>query len=374
SEYRVEAECKYHQLCGGCSLQHVNGEYQIQHKQDAVLEQFTHIGQTRPNEILPPLTGVIWGYRNKARLGVKYVNKKGKVLVGFREKKKPSFIADIDDCLVLHPSIGKRISDLKELIAQLSIHSKIPQLEVAIGKDETALVVRHLKEFTGEDIELMAAFSVNSGIQFYLQSGDADSITDLNGKKPSKLHYTIPESDVSIWFSPLDFIQVNPKVNQLLVRKVLNYLVLENSDHVLDLFCGVGNFTLPIARKVAHVSGVEGSLSQVQRARENASINGLRNVDFMCEDLYSNGDKQGLNIQEYNKMLLDPPRSGAKEIISILDLDTIDKIVYVSCNPSTLARDAGILVNDKGYTFSKFGVIDMFPHTAHVESIAIFNK
>jgi 23S rRNA (uracil1939-C5)-methyltransferase len=371
---RVEAKCKYHQLCGGCSLQHINNESQILHKQNVVLEQFTHIGQTSPIEILPPLTGEIWGYRNKARLGVRYVNKKAKVLVGFREKKKPSFIADIDECLVLHASIGQRITELKKLMEQLSINSKIPQLEVAIGENESALVIRHLKEFTQEDMGIMEKFSANTGIRLYLQAGDIDSITTLDGKKHSSLHYNIPEADITIWFSPMDFTQVNPQINQLMVRQVLKYLSLDSKDNVLDLFCGLGNFTLPIAQEAGYVMGVEGSLSQVKRAMENARENKISNVEFKCADLYSDTGHQDMNIQGYNKLLLDPPRSGAKEIINSLDLGDIEKIVYVSCNPATLARDAGILVNEQGFKFNQFGVIDMFPHTAHVESVSIFSR
>ncbi len=374
SVYRVEPECKYHQLCGGCSLQHISGEYQVEHKQNVVFEQFAHIGQVVPEEILPPLTGNSLGYRNKARLGVKYVNKKARVLVGFREKKKPAFIADIEECLVLNSIIGNRISDLKVLIEQLSINSKIPQLEVAIGDKEAVLVVRHLQDFSQDDIDLMESFSARSGIQFYLQPGDGDSITTLDGKKPSNLHYTINDADISIWFSPMDFTQVNPQINKMMIRQVLNYLELESTDGVLDLFCGVGNFTLPIARNVNHVVGVEGATSQVKRATENADKNAISNAEFICMDLYSDKGQQELKIEGYNKLLLDPPRSGAKEIITLMNLDDIEKIVYVSCNPATLARDAGILVHEKGYTFAKFGVIDMFPHTAHVESIAIFNK
>jgi len=374
SPYRVEAACKYFDLCGGCSLQHIHSDYQISHKQAVVLEQLSHIGNVHPQDIIPPVTGNVWGYRFKARLGVKYVANNNKVLVGFRERKNPSFIADIDECLVLHSSIGKRIAEFKLLIDSLSIRSKIPQLEVAIGENESAIIVRHLEKVSTEDIALLDTYSIETGIKIFLQGGDVNSVTTLHGSKPNALDYNLQFEDIKILFSPMDFTQVNPEINQKMVKKVIELLELNKRDTVLDLFCGLGNFTLPIARNSHLVTGIEGARHQVDGAIKNAEVNGITNVEFKCIDLYSDNIDYELFSGGYNKLLLDPPRNGAKEVISSLNMDKIQKLVYVSCNPATLARDAGILVNEKGFMFKMIGVIDMFPHTSHVESIAVFNK
>lgn len=374
SPYRVEAACKYFDLCGGCSLQHVDSDYQISHKQAVVLELLSHIGNVQPQDIISPIIGNVWAYRFKARLGVKYVAKKNKVLVGFRERKNPSYIADIDECLVLNSSIGKRIAEFKLLINSLSIRSKIPQLEVAIGESESVIIVRHMENLSTEDIALLDAYSIESGIVILLQGGNINSVTSLHGSKPNFLDYNLPIEDIRIQFSPMDFTQVNPEINQKMVEKVVEFLELHNRDTVLDLFCGLGNFTLPIARHSHFVTGVEGAQRQVDGAIKNAEINGISNAEFKCIDLYSDNIDHEQLSGKYNKLLLDPPRSGAKEVISSLNMDEIQKLVYVSCNPATLARDAGILVKEKGFMFKMLGVIDMFPHTSHVESVAVFDK
>jgi 23S rRNA (uracil1939-C5)-methyltransferase len=374
SEYRDKPGCAHYEICGGCSMQHIHIDYQILHKQQVVLEQLSHIGNISPLEILPPLTGKPWGYRYKARLGVKFVKNKDKVLVGFREKRKPSFIADIEECEVLHPSIGKRISNLKILIENLSIHSAVPQLEIAIGDSHPVIVVRHLEPLSQDDIALLKVFSEDTGIIILLQGGGVNSITTLSGAAPDNLSYSLPVENVTIQFSPMDFTQVNHEINGRMVHEIIHQMELKGDDKVLDLFCGLGNFTLPMARKAATVTGIEGALSQVERARNNAIQNNVTNVEFKCMDLYADGINQCAGLKGYNKLMLDPPRSGAIEVINTIDFGSIEKIVYVSCNPSTLARDAGILVNEKGYKLAKLRVIDMFPHTSHVESVAVFNR
>ena len=371
NEQRIEPGCEYFGYCGGCSLQHMSAEAQIEHKQSVLLEQFTHLGHVETKEILPPLTGPVFGYRHKARLGVKYVLKKERVLVGFREKRSP-FIADIKHCEVLHPDVGHKISDLQALIENLSIRDQIPQIEVAVSDNGIALVMRHLAEFTEDDLNQLKEFEQQHNFKFYLQPGGYETVHRLDKGDDQELFYRLKEYDLNIYFQPIDFTQINVEINQQMINRALELLEVNENDDVLDLFCGVGNFTLPLSRKAKCVVGVEGDEGLVQRAKHNAEMNGVDNVEFHAADLADFDQDYDFMKKSYNKILLDPARTGAKEIIAALNTKNVERIVYVSCNPATLARDAGILVNEKKFKLKQAGVMDMFPHTAHVESIALF--
>jgi len=374
SEQRTEPGCEYFGYCGGCSLQHMNADAQLEHKQSVLLEQFTHLGNVNPKEVLPPLKGPLFGYRHKARLGVKYVIKKERVLVGFREKRSP-FIADIKHCEVLHPDIGHKISDLQALIETISIKDKIPQIEVAVSDNGIALVMRHLAEFTEDDLSNLKIFEEQHNFKFYLQPGGYDSVHRLGSdSNDTELFYKLDDHDINIYFQPTDFTQINVDINKQMLNLAIELLDVKEEDNILDLFCGVGNFTLPLARKAKSVVGVEGDEGLVKRANNNAIKNNIDNVEFYTADLADFDKEYDFMKKPYNKILLDPARTGAKEIISAINMKNIKRIVYVSCNPATLARDAGILVNEKGFKLKKAGVMDMFPHTAHVESIAVFTK
>lgn len=374
---RVDAKCEFFGLCGGCSLQHMQHDFQIKHKQSVLLEQLTHIGKVQPKSVISPLTGPVWGYRRKARLGVKYVDKKERVLVGFREKYSP-FVADMNSCEVLHPSVGSLIEPLHCLITELSLIKQIPQIEVAIGDEVTALIFRHLANFNNEDIGKLSAFAEQHNIDIYLQSGGLDSVVPLtnknNGTTTRQLSYSLTEFDVTLNFLPTDFTQVNLEINHAMVPRALELLEVNSEDRVLDLFCGIGNFTLPLARKTASVLGIEGDHGLVERAKQNAMLNNINNVEFRAIDLSKDDLNEDFLNGGFNKLLLDPARNGAQEVIEKMNLNSIEKIVYISCNPSTLARDAGTLVHDKGFKLEQAGVMDMFPHTTHVESIAVFSK
>jgi len=375
---RVEPKCEFFGLCGGCSLQHMQHDKQIEHKQSVLMEQLGHIGKVKPKSVIPPLMGPVWGYRHKARLGVKYVEKKERVLVGFREKYSP-FVADMKSCEVLHPSVGTLIEPLQCLITELSLIKQIPQIEVAIGDEVTALIFRHLADFTDEDIRKLSAFAKHHNIDIYLQSGGLDSVVPLPGTTVRQLSYALPEFDVMLNFLPTDFTQVNLEINRAMVPRALELLDVNSEDSVLDLFCGIGNFTLPLARKAANVLGIEGEHGLVERAKQNAAFNNINNVEFQAIDLAKDDLNEDFSNIDFfrggvNKLLLDPARNGAQEVIEKMNLKSVERIVYVSCNPSTLARDVGVLVNDKGFKLEQAGVMDMFPHTTHVESIAVFSR
>ena len=371
SAQRVEPRCPHYAVCGGCSLMHLDTGQQVLHKQAVLLEQLRHIGGLEPERVIPPLSASHWGYRRKARLGVKYVVGKEKVLVGFREKRS-SFVADIDSCEVLHPFLGGAIGQLKELLRGLSIYHRIPQLEVAISDATAAIIIRHLDPLTDSDKSILAEYEKERPIRFYLQPAGLDSVHNLSDRDTGDLSYRLDNHDVTIEFSPTDFTQVNFDLNPLMVDQVISLLNLSAEDTVLDLFCGSGNFTLPMARYAKNVTGVEDSEELVNRAKKNAEKNRLFNTGFIACDL----SKRDINVEfagcDYNKIMLDPPRVGAREIIEQLDLSRVEKLVYVSCNPATLARDAGILVKDGRLRLKAAGVMDMFPHTSHVESIALF--
>ena len=371
SSLRVAPRCRHYGLCGGCSLMHLDGREQILHKQSVLLEQLRHLGGVEPERILPPLSASTWGYRRKARLGVKYVAGKEKVLVGFREKFS-SFIADIDSCEVLHPYVGEVIGQLKELVRELSVYRQVPQLEVAVSDSIAVVVIRHLARLTDNDKRILADFAAQRPVRFYLQPGGLHSVHSLSGEDGENLYYRLDNHDITMEFSPTDFTQVNFELNALLVDRVIELLEPGAADTVLDLFCGLGNFTLPLARYAKQATGLEGSEQLVFRAQKNARKNGLANAGFGVCNLAQSDAGSVIPGYAYNKVLLDPPRSGAREIIEQLDLERVEKLVYVSCNPATLARDAGILAGPGGLNLKAAGVMDMFPHTSHVESIALF--
>jgi len=372
SDKRVEPKCPHFGVCGGCSLQHLHPESQIALKQKTLLEQFQHVGQVTPENILPPLTGPIWSYRHKARLGVKYVEKKGGALVGFREKRSP-YVTEIQSCVVLQDAVGQRIMALRELISGLEAKLRIAQIEVAIGEDNTALVLRNLDPLSKSDTDKLIAFAQDTGLQLYLQSGGPKTVTPLYPKEPDNLHYHLP-LDLDLAFQPNDFTQVNPSINRKMIQRALEFLEPQEKDHILELFCGLGNFTLPLATHAEHIMAVEGEASLVERAEQNARRYGLKNVQYAVANLMEVQKDADWLRGNYNKILLDPPRSGAIEIIQQLNFANVERILYISCNPATLARDAGELVNQQGFKLKQAGVMDMFPHTAHVESIALFER
>jgi len=366
---RVEPRCSAAGYCGGCSLQHMSPKSQLDFKQDQLRREFAF---AMPDEWLIPLSESNFNYRSKARLGVKFVDKKGRVLVGFREKMKP-YIADIDICHVLREPVATLIGPLSELIGKLSNPRSIPQIEVAIGETDTALIFRHLEPLDEDELDLFRAFGRQREVEVYLQPGNLDSVYQLfpeNGN--GRLYYRLPEYDLTFSFHPLDFTQVNPEINEKMVRLALALLEVSATDTVLDAFCGIGNFSLAIARSVNTVLGLEGLPSSVERARENALHNNVTNVQFEMVDLFAEQNQlPGLNM--FNKVLVDPPRSGALELCKRLASSSVERVVYVSCNPKTLARDASLLI-EKGFQLRKLGIIDMFPHTTHVESIALFTR
>ncbi len=373
SPHRVTPACEFFNTCGGCSLQHLEPSEQIRIKQSVLLDNLQRIGKVQTKEILPPVIGPIWGYRQKARLGVRYVPKKERVLVGFREKHS-AFLADMTHCKILNPLIGERLDVLSELIRQLSCYKHIAQIEVAVGDEAVALIFRHLVELTDDDKQRLIDFGQQHEFQIYLQPKGPDSVT-LLWPETTSLSYRLADFDITLAFLPNDFTQVNTAINQAMIHRALELLEPQATDQVLELFCGLGNFSLPLARRVQQVSAVEGDAALIQRARENAERNVIRNIDFHVANLMDEvSGMPWLRKRHYDKVLLDPPRSGAQEMLPHIASLKVSRIVYVSCNPATLARDAGILVNEYGYRLDKAGVMDMFPHTAHVESIAQFSK
>ncbi len=378
SDLRVDAKCSAFEMCGGCSLQHMASEAQIELKQDMLLDQLKHL-EVSPAEVLEPLLGPEYGYRHKARLGVRYVHKKEKVLVGFRERNS-SFITETTRCEVLHPSVGEIISDLAECINQLEEKRTIPQIEVAVGDNQTVLVFRHLEDLSDATRQLLSDFCQQRSLVCYLQAGKPDDLELLYPQQAEPLYYMLAaagpsDKNLKIEFQPSDFIQVNPEINKRMVANAINYLALKSTDTVLDLFSGLGNFSLAMAASCKQVTAVEGSLLMVKKARDNALLNNVSNTEFVYADLYSEEVLTAPWLkQKYNKILLDPPRSGAAAILPALKKMQAETIVYVSCHPATLARDAAVLVNELGYKLTKAGIMNMFPHTGHVESIAVFEK
>ncbi|SFF61930.1 23S rRNA m(5)U-1939 methyltransferase [Fontimonas thermophila] len=370
SPYRVTPVCAHFGRCGGCSMQHLAPEQQILFKQKQLLDQLARIGKVVPSEIAAPLTGPIWGYRRRARLGVKFVPKKGGVLVGFRERES-HFLAALETCPVLDPRIGSKLRQLGELIGQMSIRDRIPQVEVACA-ETVALVFRVLAPPSASDRARLTEFGVREGFDIYLQPAGIDSIEPLVSPTPA-LEYSPDGSDLRLRFAPCDFIQVNGVISQRMVVQALDWLGIASQDRVLELFCGLGNFSLPLARRGARLTAVEGDDALVCRARENARRNGL-DIRFEKADLFNTSADAVWLQPAFDKVLLDPPRAGAREILPLVAARGPARIVYVSCHPGTLARDAGILVHEYGYRLVRVGVMDMFPHTGHVESMALFER
>lgn len=373
---RTNPLCPHFNVCGGCSMQHMTNEAQIEFKQKVLIEQLKHFGKVSPDSILPPLSGNPWHYRRKARLGVRYVKKKERVLVGFREKAS-NFLTDVQICPVLHESVGLKIAALAELIQSLTQFEHIPQIEVAISHEETALIFRHMTDLPEADIQKLCAFAQAHQMHFYLQPNPPfkiHKIWPLGSQEKLTYSTTFGEKKLTMHFHPLDFIQVNQEMNQLLLRQALLLLAIKATDTVLDLFCGLGNFTLPMAIYAKHVVGIEGSKEMVSRAEENAAFNNIYNTEFHASNLMEPNEQAPWFNQKYDKILLDPPRTGAKEIISHFKKFAPDAICYVSCNPATLARDAGELVYTHNYRLKQVGVVNMFPHTSHIEAIALFEK
>ncbi|MEJ2256000.1 MAG: 23S rRNA (uracil(1939)-C(5))-methyltransferase RlmD [Woeseiaceae bacterium] len=371
---RVEARCEAYARCGGCSLQHVSLEQQHAIKEGTLRDNLERIGRVQPERWLAPMTGPAWNYRRRARLAVKHVRAKGRTLVGFRERHAP-FIADMLRCEVLARPVDALIADLSELIGSLTVRARLPQIEVAVAENGVALVLRVLDPPDAEDEAALMAFGERHGLRIYLQSGGPDSISLLHPQDAMEpLFYTLPEFDVRIEFEPTDFVQVNAEINRRMVHFAIEQLAVEPGHKVLDLFCGIGNFSLPLARLGASVLGVEGETGLTRRATANAALNGLDNVAFRVADLGEIDGSEGWVREGCDRMLLDPARSGAAEVVSRMQLFGPDRIVYVSCHPGTLARDLATLVHEQGYRLDAAGIIDMFPHTAHVESIAVLTR
>lgn len=369
---RIEPRCAHFGTCGGCALQHLSSEAQLAAKQQTLLDNLKRIGGLVPEAVLPPLRGPEWGYRRRARLSAHLNTNSGKVLVGFTERHR-HLITDVWHCHTLDPQVGGRIEKISELLSGLSIANRIPQMEVAVADDCVALSLRVLSPPTAADRERLAAFEKAEGFRILLQDGKAEHAVPLTGNPP-ELHYRLPAHGVDIAFEPADFIQVNGEVNRHLVDLALQELGPQPQDAVLDLFSGLGNFTLPLARHAGRVTGVEGEAGLVARARRNAERNGIGNVRFEQADLFSERQSGSWARDRYARILLDPPRAGAREIIGQFPKFHATRVVYVSCHPATLARDAKVLVGEQGWTLSRAGVLDMFPQTAHVESIAVFER
>ena len=366
---RIDAKCSVYGICGGCSFQHLSSLNQISAKHDWLQSAFMGQSKVQPKEWLEPIQVESWGYRRKARLGVRYVAKKEKVLVGFRERKS-SFVTVMSRCEVLHPSLGDNLEILSECIEALSIKDHVPQIEVAIAEKDTILILRHLQPLNENDEKVLIDYAKKLSITWYLQSGGLDTIKPL--KNPVQLTYSIPKHNIEMSFLPNDFTQVNFELNKKMIDLALDLLDLNENDDVIDLFCGLGNFTLPISRYANKVVGIEGDQGLVERAKANAEQNNITNALFYKADLFE--DVTGFEWfrgKNYNKALIDPSRTGAIEIVELLPKLNIERLVYVSCNPATLARDTAKLIS-LGFSLESAGVMDMFPQTAHVESIALF--
>lgn len=366
---RVTPRCAHFGLCGGCSLQHLDYARQLESKGRIVAEQLERLGRVVPDRWLPPLAGPAWSYRRRARLGCRYVLRKGRVLVGFRERSSP-LLAELRGCEVLAGKAGGLIEPLAALIGGLTIMRRVPQVEVAVADNATALVLRVLDAPSAADLEALQAFERTHAVEIYLQTGGLDTVAPVS-PPGTPLHYELPGLPAGIRFAPTDFIQVNGEMNRRMISTALDLLSPRASDRALDLYCGLGNFTLPLAQRVAEVTGVEGDAALVARARENGERNGIANARFLAADLAAPQADAGW-AGLYDLVLLDPPRAGAREVLPAIAASRPRRVVYVSCHAGTLARDAGLLVTEHGFRLAAAGIMDMFPHTAHVESIALF--
>ena len=370
---RVVPACAHFGTCAGCVMQHLDAPKQIEAKRRVLQDNLRRIGHVEPAEELPPLTGAAWGYRRKGRFSVRYVEKKGKTVVGFRETN-PRFVAELQQCHTVVPEIGRRIGEIEAVVESLDAKRTIPQIEFIAGDAAIALVFRHLEPLSADDRAKLVAFAQRTAFAVFLQPGGVDTVAPLWPETAPALSFAIAGHDVTLDFRPLDFIQVNADLNVRMIDAAIALLDPQPDDRVLDLFCGLGNFTLPLARRAGQVVGVEGDAGLVARARANAQRNGLANVEFHAADLAKDLSREPWMQAGVSKLLLDPPRAGAAEVLAQLPLKGIHRIVYVSCHPGSLARDAGFLVRERGFRLVSAGAMDMFPQTAHVESIALFER
>ena len=366
---RVEPKCDFYERCGGCSLQHLSYDAQLRHKERMLLETLSTAVGVSPRLVMPPLAGSPWRYRRKARLGARYVPGRYGALVGFRERL-PNRVADMTDCEVLSDPLGPLVMPLRELVGALEARARIPQIEVAAGEDTAVLVVRHLDPLSAHDLDAIEAFAIRHGIGVWLQSGGPDTARPFIHSK-SELHYSLDDGAIRLSFSPLDFVQVNAEVNRALVRRVVSILAPAPGEKVLDAYCGLGNFSLPLAARGADVTGLEAAGAMVERARDNAAANALP-ASFHRADLGDEATVRDWLGRGWSKLLVDPPRAGAEAVMEHVPLARPSRIVYVSCNPDTLARDAVRLVHVHGYRLIRTGLVDMFPHTSHIESVTEF--
>jgi len=374
SSQRTTPGCPHFGVCGGCSMQHLEPGAQVAAKQRVLEDNLWHIGKVKAEQLLPPIYGHTWGYRHRARLSVRYVEKKGGVLVGFHEKRS-SFVADMHVCPILPARISALIDPLRETINRLSIRDRLPQVEIALGEQVDVLSLRILDPLNGQDEALLREFADHYGVQIFLQTKGPDTARPFHPLDAPQLSYSLPEFGVTMPFHPTEFTQVNPFINRVLLRRAIALLDPRPGERIGDLFCGLGNFSLPIARRGAHVVGVEGSAALVRRAEENAVLNGLgHRAEFHVANLFEVGEPELAAMGRFDKLLIDPPRDGAVEVVKALGAEAPGRIVYVSCNPATLARDAAVLVHTQGYRLKAAGVANMFPHTAHVESVALFER
>jgi 23S rRNA (uracil1939-C5)-methyltransferase len=369
---RVIPRCSHFGVCGGCALQHLAADRQIESKERELRDALERVGRVAPDAWLPALRGPQWGYRRRARLGARYVAKKGRVLVGFRERLAP-LIAALDHCEVLSAPLDTLIAPLSVMLTGLASRDQIPQIEVAIAENVTALVFRVLCSLPETDIAALQYFARQHQLRIYLQTGGPDSIIPLPGDMDLEpLRYSLPEFEVSYEFAPTDFVQINAAINQAMVSRVVGLLELDSQSRVLDLYCGLGNFTLPLARRAGAVLGIEGDAGLVARARHNAQLNGLTNAQFVTADLtqplVSNAPYLA---QGFSHVVLDPPRAGALEVMPTIAHLAPRQVAYISCHPGSLARDIAVLVHEFGFSLRAAGVLDMFPHTTHVESLAV---
>ena len=374
SAMRVEPRCVYFAKCGGCNMQHFDERAQVAVKQRVLEDNLARIGKVQPDSMLPPIYGMAWRYRHRARLAVRHVEKKGGVLVGFHEKRS-SFVVDMESCEVLPEHVSALVRPLRDLIGRLTVRDRIPQIDVAVGEAVTVLVIRILDPLSESDRSMLKAFADREQIQLWLQPKGPESAYPLHPLDAPELNYRLPQFALTLGYKPSEFTQVNPSMNAALVSRAVTLLDPGPEDQIADLFCGLGNFSLALARRGARVVGVEGNGILVQRAVANAAANGLTaSTRFVEADLFENAGAALEGLGRLDKMLIDPPRDGAVEVVKALGDEAPRRIAYVSCNPATLARDAGVLVHTKGYALHAAGIINMFPHTAHVESIALFQR
>jgi 23S rRNA (uracil1939-C5)-methyltransferase len=373
SPQRVAPRCAHFGVCGGCALQHLDPAAQLATKQKELADNLARIGEVAPERWLPPLLGPVWNYRRRARLSSRYVGKKGRSLVGFREKQG-KYVADVSRCEVLAEPVASLVGTLAELLTGMQRRESIPQVEVALSDGERVLVLRVLDPLPDSDLEALRSFEQRHGLRLLLQPGGLHTVQPLT-PGPVDLHYRLEAFDLRLDFGPTDFVQVNGAINQAMVARAIELLEVQPTDRVLDLYCGLGNFTLPLARRAASVVGVEGEAGLIERARANAARNGIGNATFHVADLSVEPDR-GLPWVRggYDKVLLDPPRAGAREVLSAVAHIAPRRVVYISCHTGSLARDLGILTRDHGYRLRAAGVLDMFPHTTHVESMAVLER